>query len=126
MKTYLAIATALQEAPADAAPAESPGPNMIFMLSIVFLIFYFLAWRPQAKERKRREEMLGSLKVGDKVMTTSGIFGVVANLKEHEVVLKVDEKNNVKMRFSRQTVQSILRDESAADQPPEKAKAASA
>ena len=68
--------------------------------------------RRQAKERRQREAMLKALKVGDKVITNSGLFGTVTSVKEHEVVLKVDDKNNVRLRFSRQAVQTVLGEDS--------------
>ena len=95
--------------------AKQPPPSlfsadMFVMLGGVILIFYLIAWRPQAKERRHREAMLGALKKGDKVVTNSGMYGTVDKATDTEVVLKVDEKNNVKLRFSRGSVQTVLGD----------------
>lgn len=90
------------------SPAPSAGPNMFVLLGGVLLIFYFLAWRPQAKERKKREGMLASMKKGDRVMTSSGIHGTVAALSEKDVTIKVDEKTGTRIRFARSAVQNIL------------------
>jgi len=82
--------------------------DTIFLFGGILMIFYFLAWRPQAKERRVRAAMLEAIKNGDKVLTTSGMYGTVHSLKEHEVVLKVDDKANVKIRFARQAVQTVI------------------
>ncbi len=69
-------------------------PNILihlFPLFFVFLIFYFLLVRPQIKERKRHEQMIASLKKNDKVVTIGGIHGIVVNIKEKTVVLRIDE-----------------------------------
>jgi len=62
------------------------------------------------KQKKQREQMLGSLKRNDKVLTSSGIIGTVADLTDHEMVLRVDEASNTRIRFARSAVQQILRD----------------
>ncbi|HEM45539.1 MAG TPA: preprotein translocase subunit YajC, partial [Alphaproteobacteria bacterium] len=52
---------------------------MIFLVQmmLIFGIFYFLLLRPQAKERRRHEEMLTNLKKGDEIVTNGGIIGKV-------------------------------------------------
>ena len=101
----LSLATLLAE---DPAPRSGGLTQMFIMLGGVVVIFYFIAWRPQAKERRAREEMLKAIKSGDPVLTTSGIFAVVSSVKEDHVILKLDEKGNVKVRFSRAAIQAVL------------------
>lgn len=119
MQLVLRLSVWLQEnaggeggAPAQGEPAAPGGSfmDLMPMLVGVLLIFYFLAWRPQAKERRARENLLKSVQKGDKVITSSGMYGTVAALGEKEVTLKVDDKNNVRLRFSRQAIQNVLRD----------------
>lgn len=103
------IPTALALLLADAAPSASDGLKQMFlMLGGVLLIFYFLAWRPQAKERREREAMLAAMKKGDHVLTSSGIYGVVSSVKDDQVVLEIDEKGQVRVRFNRAAVQTVL------------------
>lgn len=61
------------------------------------LIFYFMLYRPQQNDRKKRESMLNSLKKGDKVITIGGLHGVVAAINKTKVTLIVAD--NVKMEF---------------------------
>lgn len=84
----------------EAAPPAAPPlwPWMIGMFAIV----YFLMLRPQAKEQKKRREMLLALKKNDKVMTTGGMFGQIVAIDETEVTLKVDD--DVRIRFTRAAI----------------------
>ncbi len=78
---------------AEAAPPPPGGllgsPLMLMFLMIV--MFYFLLIRPQQRQRKELAARIASLQTGDKVVTTAGIHGIVHNLKEHTVVVKVAE-----------------------------------
>ncbi|MHC4944151.1 MAG: preprotein translocase subunit YajC [Planctomycetota bacterium] len=80
------------------------------MLGMI-LIFYFLLIRPQMKETKRRKEMLSSVKKHDRVITSGGIYGVVVSVGDNEVVLKVDDSSNTRLKFTRAAIATILREE---------------
>lgn len=80
----------------------------IFPLLLVVVVFYFFLWRGQSKERKKFEDMLNALKKGDRVLTIGGMFGTVVDVRDREVVLKVDETNNVKIRFTRAAIKEVL------------------
>jgi preprotein translocase subunit YajC len=71
--------------------------------------------RPQQKKErdrtKTREEMLKNLKKSDHVMTIGGMHGVVASVTETEVVLKVDEKNDIRVRFGREAISKVVTEE---------------
>ncbi|GAB6065369.1 preprotein translocase subunit YajC [Aquifex pyrophilus] len=75
--------------------------QIIFLLAI-FLMFYFLIIRPQKKERERHRKFLESLKKGDRVITSSGIWGTVADIGERTITLKVDA--NTKITFSKEAI----------------------
>ena len=85
-----------------AGPAGLAGSFIPLLLIIV--IFYFFLIRPQNKKQKETEKMLNSLKKGDKVITIGGIHGVVSSVKEHTVIVKVDE--NTKIEFNRSAISS--------------------
>jgi preprotein translocase subunit YajC len=63
---------------------------------------------PQRREKKRRAQMLDALKKGDRIQTIGGILGTVVEVREQEVVIKVDENNNTKLHFARAAIQTIL------------------
>ena len=58
---------------------------------IMVAIFYFLLYRPQKAEQKRRKAMLDSLRKGDRVVTIGGIYGTLTEIQEKTVKLKVSE-----------------------------------
>lgn len=70
-------------------------------LILIFGIFYFLLIRPQSKKAKEHKEMLDNLKKGDKVMTNGGIYGLVEDIDEKTVTLKVGIKDDVKIKVNR-------------------------
>ncbi len=72
----------------------------------IFAIFYFLLIRPQQKQRRDRERMLGAVKRGDRVVTTSGLHGTVTGLSEQTVVLRVAEQ--VKLEFDRSAIGRVV------------------
>ena len=96
----------------DNAWAMSPPPNAnatvfdVFMgyapLILVVIIFYFLIFRPQQKKQQETRDMIAGLKEGDSVMTTGGIYGTVAKIKDDIIVLQLAE--NVKIKINRNYV----------------------
>ena len=74
-------------------------------LIFVFVIFYFLLIRPQQKRQKDHEKLVASIKTGDKIVTSSGIHGIVANVKEKTLLVKVAD--NVKIEFDRSSVAAV-------------------
>jgi len=91
----------------------APGGNYQFIVILVgmFVIFYFLLIRPQQKEQKRRKQMLSAVKKHDKIITTGGIHGVVVAVGESDITIKIDESNNVRVKFLRSAIATILSDE---------------
>lgn len=74
------------------APAQQPGGGFFGFLPpmiLVFVIFYFLVIRPQQKQAKKHQEFLNGLKVGDEVITNSGIFGKIEDVDERSVRLEI-------------------------------------
>jgi len=82
--------------------------NLILMFAVFGIIFYLIALRPRRKEQKTREQMLGSLKKYDKVMTIGGIIGTVMEVREDEVIIKVDDSSNTRIKFTRGAIQRVL------------------
>lgn len=97
-------------APAGGAggpPAGSMfGPLMLMTLIIgTFIVLQILAGR---RDKKKRAAMMEGLRRGNKVLTIGGQIGVVDQVLDHEVVLKVDENSNAKMRFTKSAIQSVM------------------
>lgn len=66
---------------------------MIVYLVILFGGMYFLAIRPQQKQRKQHEALLDTMEVGDSVLTTSGFYGTVIDITEDTVIVEFGNKN---------------------------------
>ena len=75
----------------------------------MFVIFYFLLIRPQQKQQKKRQEMLSNLKKGDRVITIGGIHGVIKEL--HEDVLTLRIADNVNIKFARGGIDRVIEEE---------------
>lgn len=76
---------------------------------LLFVIFYFLLIRPQQTQQKKRKEMLGSLQKGDRVVSIGGIYGMIKEIKEDSVVLRIAD--NVNIKLARGGIDRIIKDE---------------
>jgi preprotein translocase subunit YajC len=86
------------------APQSSPFSFFVPMI-LMFVIFYFVLIRPQSKQRKEMEKMISEVKTGDEVVTSGGIVGTVANVKEKSIMLKVAD--NVKIELLKANIATI-------------------
>jgi preprotein translocase subunit YajC len=99
---------------ADLAFAASSPPGggsaavltQLLFFAAIFAIFWFLLIRPQQKQKREREQMLGALKRGDRVVTTGGLHGTIAGLDEQKVVLRVADQ--VRLEFDRAAIGRIV------------------
>jgi preprotein translocase subunit YajC len=82
--------------------------RFMFPMLAALAVFYLLMFRGQRKDRKRHANMLANLKRNDRVQTIGGVLGTVVEAREQEVILKVDESSNVKMRFNRAAIKEVL------------------
>ena len=81
---------------------------------VIGIIFYLLIFMPMRKRQKKLDAMIRELKSGDKVITSSGIYGVVAGVKEKTLILKIADQ--VKIEISRNAVAGLQSpDESQSD-----------
>lgn len=83
----------------------------ILPILAIGLVFYFLVIAPANKQRKKTQEMLGSLKKGDRVVTSGGIYGTVQGVEADVVYLKIAD--NVKIKLARSAVTSIVTGDAA-------------
>ena len=110
------LATAQQDgsnsAPLTDEPSANPrGPNMMlwFMLPVL-LVYMFFMFRGPKKKQQEHNKMVSSLAKNDRVRTIGGIFGTVLDVRDDEIVLKVDESTNTKVRVSPQAIATVLTD----------------
>lgn len=81
-----------------AAPSGPASFLQFLPLVVIFALFYFILLRPQQKAAKQRKEMVAALKVGDNIVTSSGMYGTVVKINEDDTLqVKIAEGVNVKM-----------------------------
>ena len=90
---------------AGAAPGGAAAFAQFLPIVLIFVIFYFLLIRPQQKRQKDHQKLVESIKTGDKVVTSAGIHGIIANVKDKTVIVKVAD--NVKLEFDRASVVTV-------------------
>jgi len=80
--------------------------SMLGMLPFVamILIIWLLIIRPQKKKQKEHKTMLEELKIGDKIITNGGIYGVISNIKNEKNIITIKVSDNVKIDFIRSSV----------------------
>jgi preprotein translocase subunit YajC len=105
-----AATTGSNPSPASGATQQSPLSSLIFVVPMI-VIFYFLLIRPQQKQAKRQAAMLKTLKSGDRVITTSGIIGVVVSVKDNTVTLR---SADTKLELNKVAVTEILNSDTPA------------
>ncbi len=81
--------------------------GILLPIGLMFAVMYFLMIRPQQKKEKELREMVNRLKKNDKVILQGGIFGVVAQVREKDVIVKIDEKNDVRVRVLKSAVLGV-------------------
>ena len=85
-------------------------PMLTFLpLLLIIFIMYFLMIRPQAKKQKDHKAMLEKLEKGDKILSTGGIVGTIAGIKEADGLLIVKIADNVKVELSKSAVAQVLK-----------------
>lgn len=83
------------------------GQYMLLIIVGGFFLLYMWMGRGRKKRQQKRREMIESLKKGDKITTIGGIVGTVVEVRDDEVMVKVDENNNVRMKFARWSIRGI-------------------
>jgi len=88
---------------------QQGNPLLSFLpLLAIIVIMYLLLIRPQAKRQKEHRQMLENLQKGDRVITTGGIIGTVAGIKEKENILIVKISDNTKIEVGRNFISQVL------------------
>lgn len=104
---------AVQGAPAATGTGGGGGAGgmqMFWILMLGMLLVIVLTSMSGRKQEKQRKAMLSALKRNDRVQTVGGIIGTIVDLTDNELVLRVDEVSNTRIRFSRSAVQQVLRE----------------
>jgi|SRR5437868_13708204 preprotein translocase subunit YajC len=95
------------------AQAQSPAPTgpgggigFFVPFIFIFIIMYFVMFRPQKKRQEQQQKLISALKTGDRVVTNGGIHGLISNVKETTVIVKVAD--NVKIEMEKSAITTVV------------------
>jgi preprotein translocase subunit YajC len=97
-----------------AGAPSAAGPSAITMLPLLLLVpvLYFMMIRPQQKKQRQWQEMLGSIKTGDRVTTAGGIRGTILSIKDDAIIIRV-APDNLKIEVAKNAIASVTTQESS-------------
>jgi len=112
--------TETQTGTQTAAPGDEPAPadgkqapqksmwEMMLPMVLIIAVFYLFMFRGPKKKQQQHQQMLSALKKNDRIRTIGGIIGTVVDVRDEEVVIKIDEATNTKMRIVRSAISKVF------------------
>ena len=94
-----------------AAPAGGGGAIGMLPLLLLIPLMYFVMIRPQQKRQKQWQQMLGSIKTGDRITTAGGIRGIILSIKDDSVIIRV-APDNIKLEVAKSAIASVTTESS--------------
>ncbi len=93
----------------DFLMAKQGNPMMQFLplMVIMFAVMYFLIIRPQKQKEKKRLAMITNVRKQDRIVTAGGVHGVVVTVKENDVIVRVDDAKDVKIKVDKSAITSV-------------------
>ena len=88
-------------------PERDGGLLSILPFVFIFVIMYYVMLRPQMRRQKEQARLVSALKTGDRVVTSSGIHGLISNVKDTTVIVKVAD--NVKLEMEKTAVTNVVK-----------------
>ena len=99
----------ISNAHAAAAPAQQGGGmEMIIMLLVFGLVFYFMIYRPQAKRVKEHKSLMSELSKGDEILTQGGIVGKIVKVSDEKDFLVISVAENTEVTVQKAAVSAVL------------------
>jgi preprotein translocase subunit YajC len=98
--------------PTDLKPKEVPNPWLQFApLVLIVVLMYFMLFRAPKKRQQEHSKMVAGLKKNDRIRTIGGVLATVLDVRDDEIVIKIDESNNTKMRVVPSAIAAVLNEE---------------
>jgi preprotein translocase subunit YajC len=103
------------------AQESGGGSSLVAFLPLLVMggIFYFLLIRPQQRRARAQRELLSSVEVGDEVVTTAGVFGLVTEIDDEDDIVTVEIAPGTRVRMLRSGIGRIVVDETLEDDAPD-------
>jgi preprotein translocase subunit YajC len=100
------------------APAPTGGGAFTILPLLLFIpLLYFVMIRPQQKRQKQWQQMLSSIKNGDRVTTAGGIRGIILSIKDDSYIIRV-APDNLKLEVVKSAIASVTTQDSPSDNSP--------
>lgn len=112
------LSVSLLQAAAGAQGGAGSSMSFWIMMILIILVMWLFMIRPQRKQQKEMEKFRNELKKGDKVVTAGGIYGIISEVQDRTVLLKVD--GDVKIRVDKSSLQRDFSEQNAPQTPQEK------
>lgn len=106
--------TASNGDPSDPETTPTPkqqNPAFFYLMLGVLVIFFVMTFMSPRKRQKEHQKMVSSLKKNDRVRTIGGIYGTVIEVRQDDIVLKIDENNNTKIHVIPSAIGTVLSEE---------------
>ena len=96
----------------EATSAANPlGGNFLWIMVIYIVVIggamYFISYRPQKKQQREMQALLDSLEVGDSILTTSGFYGVVIDIKDEIVIVEFGSNKNCRIPMKKSAIVEV-------------------
>lgn len=99
----------ISQAHAAAAPAQQGGGmEMVIMLLVFGLVFYFMIYRPQAKRVKEHKNLMSALSKGDEVLTQGGIVGKIVKVSDEKDFIVVTISEGIEVTVQKGAINAVL------------------
>ncbi|MGL5291954.1 MAG: preprotein translocase subunit YajC [Enterovibrio sp.] len=89
------------------APAGG-GLQLVFMLGVFAVIFYFMIYRPQAKRMKEHKNLMAAMSKGDEVLTGGGLVGKITKMPENSDFIVIALNNSSEVTIKKDFVTAVL------------------
>ncbi|MBE5993676.1 MAG: preprotein translocase subunit YajC [Paenibacillaceae bacterium] len=83
----------------------------VIYIAVIFGFMYFIAIRPQKKEKKRQQEMFSSIAVGDSILTSSGFYGVIIDMTDDTVIVEFGNNKNCRIPMQKSQIAQVEKPE---------------
>lgn len=85
--------------------------GIILYIVVLGALLYFMAIRPQKKEKQRQQELMNSLAVGDTILTTSGFYGVIIDMTDEDVIVEFGSNKNCRIPMQKAAIVRVEKPE---------------
>ena len=85
---------------------------MVLIYGLFFLAIWFVLFRPQKKEQKKKAALINSVEVGDSILTTSGFYGIVIDVTDEDVIVEFGNNKNCRIPMKKGAIEQVEKPES--------------